>query len=428
MLSRRISAYQKREIASPKSPEPFRFVIDTRLVTSSGQLVPNNTRFNAPVLAGPRSQGFPGNSNPSVIQWPEKSAVLGANTINTLPGGAFADTFDTEYTEFLINWGDGSPVEVHKLTAGEFPTVSIFAPHHEYASPGIYEISIAPTKRCANEELDSEGRRGQFGIHAAQCNNWRACITDIISWGKDLNCRTWSFNGCTNLQGPSATDFPEFPDSRFQINYGSRAFDAPAELVTVEGCQIHHMFPICHQLTGNDSWQAWDTQHITDMSHMFAMDLQFPQSQFNAPIQSWNVSKVRNFWEMFDNCSNFTQDLSTWNTSGATNMRQMFNGCAKFNSNIGSWDTSNVNRSPFPYTDNIGGTTGLEGAESVTITHTTSQNIRAETGMQRMFRACTGFNQDLSSWCVENIQDEPFEFDLGTLAWTLPRPNFGAPC
>ena len=48
--------------------------------------------------------------------------------------------------------------------------------------------------------------------------------------------------------------------------------------------------------------------------------------------------------------------------------------------------------------------------------------------MTRMFRDAEVFNQDLSSWCVEDIEESPDTFDLGADEWELDRPNWGEPC
>lgn len=37
--------------------------------------------------------------------------------------------------------------------------------------------------------------------------------------------------------------------------------------------------------------------------------------------------------------------------------------------------------------------------------------------MDRMFNGADIFNQDLSSWCVDNIASEPSRFSTSTPAW-----------
>jgi hypothetical protein len=45
-----------------------------------------------------------------------------------------------------------------------------------------------------------------------------------------------------------------------------------------------------------------------------------------------------------------------------------------------------------------------------------------------MFEKNTKFNQDLSKWCAPKYSSKPNSFDTGCVAWTLPKPNWGAPC
>jgi len=45
--------------------------------------------------------------------------------------------------------------------------------------------------------------------------------------------------------------------------------------------------------------------------------------------------------------------------------------------------------------------------------------------MSSMFENTDVFNQDLSGWCVTNINLEPSNFATSTLAWTLPKPVWG---
>lgn len=48
--------------------------------------------------------------------------------------------------------------------------------------------------------------------------------------------------------------------------------------------------------------------------------------------------------------------------------------------------------------------------------------------MNNMFNGAESFNRDLSSWCVASISTEPYNFAVGTTAWVLPKPNWGALC
>ena len=109
----------------------------------------------------------------------------------------------------------------------------------------------------------------------------------------------------------------------------------------------------------------------------------------SVPGTSDGIEDVTNMSYMFYGASSFKQDMGGWNTSNVTAMNYMFNYTDSFNGNISGWDTSSV------------------------------------TSMRRMFKYASAFNQDLSGWCVTNIASEPYQFDIGTPSWTLPRPVWG---
>jgi hypothetical protein len=50
--------------------------------------------------------------------------------------------------------------------------------------------------------------------------------------------------------------------------------------------------------------------------------------------------------------------------------------------------------------------------------------------MSWMFFYASAFNQNLSGWCVELIDDEPDYFDDYATSWTEPswRPHWGLTC
>jgi surface protein len=130
----------------------------------------------------------------------------------------------------------------------------------------------------------------------------------------------------------------------------------------------------------------------------------FPAMEFNPPfidaqkvtgIIQWGSNQWQSMFRMFLACSNLSLYLAIDqpDLSGVTNMSGMF-ASTSFNGDISGWDVSSV------------------------------------TDMIFMFYNATAFNRDLSGWCVSGIFPQPFNFDSGATAWTLPssRPNWGSPC
>lgn len=107
------------------------------------------------------------------------------------------------------------------------------------------------------------------------------------------------------------------------------------------------------------------------------------------PTLPWpeTVVLINVFWQ----CYAFNGDLSGWDTSNIALFIDCFKDATSFNQPL-PWDVGNGQQ------------------------------------MTGMFNGATSFNQDLSAWCVENITTEPTDFATNTPAWTLPKPNWGAPC
>jgi surface protein len=131
---------------------------------------------------------------------------------------------------------------------------------------------------------------------------------------------------------------------------------------------------------------TWDVSRVTDMSNAFE-DAQ----SFDGNISSWNVSNVYNMHGMFKNSAFSGNNISNWDVSNVTDMSDMFNGNHFFNSDIGNWDVSSV------------------------------------VNMDRMFRDTQTFNKDISSWCVGLIASEPTDFNILSVGIsTSNKPIWGS--
>ena len=127
----------------------------------------------------------------------------------------------------------------------------------------------------------------------------------------------------------------------------------------------------------------WNTKNVSDFSFMFQ------SSQFNGDISSWDTSSANNMEYMFDRNTLFNQDISSWDTSNVTTFRQMFystSGNMIFNQPIGFWDTSSA------------------------------------TSLRYMLSGCASFDQDLSNWDINQVNDFTNLLEFGTLS----RDNYDA--
>jgi surface protein len=57
-------------------------------------------------------------------------------------------------------------------------------------------------------------------------------------------------------------------------------------------------------------------------------------TNFNQPIDSWNISSVTDMILMFYEAANFHQPLKEWKVSGVTDLRSMRSGSLKFKRNL----------------------------------------------------------------------------------------------
>lgn len=112
---------------------------------------------------------------------------------------------------------------------------------------------------------------------------------------------------------------------------------------------------------------------------------------FNQYIGSFDTSQWESFSGSFKNTGQFNQPIGNWNTSKGRQFHTTFSDAKKFNQPL-PWDVSGC-------------------------------TIRAY--MLGMFWDAPEFNQDLSGWCVPEIETEPDGFSLGATAWVLSKPIWG---
>jgi len=65
-------------------------------------------------------------------------------------------------------------------------------------------------------------------------------------------------------------------------------------------------------------------------------------TNFNQPLNNWDVSKVTDMGAMFAVATNFNQSLDNWDVSKVTIMESMFYHATNFNQPLTNWDVSKV--------------------------------------------------------------------------------------
>ena len=96
------------------------------------------------------------------------------------------------------------------------------------------------------------------------------------------------------------------------------------------------MFSDCTKFTGK-GLENWDVSKVKNMYTMFG-----DCTNFNCDLSNWDVDNVETMKNMFNGCKKFTgKGLENWNVSKVKNMRTMFSGC-KFDYNELNWDLSGL--------------------------------------------------------------------------------------
>lgn len=184
-----------------------------------------------------------------------------------------------------IDWGDGT-VEMFTSASNN---------NHNYATPGIYVITISGT------------------YHNVRINNTEAPIT-VEQWG------TNQWGSMQNM----------FDTARNVIHY---AMDVP------DLSNVTSFFRIIRNSNFEDrgNMANWDVSNVTIMAQSF-----INTGRFNADLSNWDVGNVITFANCFRGASSFNSDISGWDTSSAVNMVRMFLQATSFSQDLSGWDVSNV--------------------------------------------------------------------------------------
>ena len=90
---------------------------------------------------------------------------------------------------------------------------------------------------------------------------------------------------------------------------------------------MYNMFWHCSSLTDLTALENWSVSNVTDMAYMFSSCSSLTDL---TPLANWKVSNVMDMSSMFEYCSSLTDltALQNWNVSSVTSMDSMFQGCS----------------------------------------------------------------------------------------------------
>lgn len=205
----------------------------------------------------------------------------------------------------------------------------------------------------------------------------------------NLNIRSDDANTPVSIRWTTAAgegqwiSFPEMADGGF----GSRSSLMPSDATFLEVRNT--------DATGTYDWEEVSASArfgITGIVY-FQTD-KMPMAAFAKPflvsVPAYLPKSVTSLASMFESATLFNDgNVATWDTTNVTSLNGTFYEAAAFNQDISGWDVSKV------------------------------------TDMEDTFNGASSFNQDLGAWDISSVV-ETSSYDNGTVAWTLPKPNFPA--
>jgi surface protein len=134
-------------------------------------------------------------------------------------------------------------------------------------------------------------------------------------------------------------------------------------------------------------------------------ELFYGATQYNSPLENWDVSNVSSMNSMFQNATFFNQNITSWNVSNVSSMNSMFQNAIAFNQNITNWNVSNVSSMNSMFKD----------ASSYNY-YVGNWDIGQVTSMNSMFENASSLNQSFYNW--QQTYDMSFEFSNNEILMT----------
>ena len=95
------------------------------------------------------------------------------------------------------------------------------------------------------------------------------------------------------------------------------------------------------QLIHNYAFVQFDNDTLREAVNLWFSDQQGAEVEYG-PIGEWNITRVTDTSNLFNDRQTFNADISRWNVRIVTNMSGIFDGASSFNQPLNSWNVSNV--------------------------------------------------------------------------------------
>ena len=152
---------------------------------------------------------------------------------------------------------------------------------------------------------------------------------DLLAWDTSkLTSVDLMFDGAKKYKCADAQKRGKIFKSRDELRPGTSQHEGALSLFRDQGTEI-----TC--LMGDPS--DWDVSRVKDFSELFRIF-----SDWNVDISKWDTSSATSMRAMFWHSEAFSKTLLGWDTSKVTDMSEMFRGADVFSEGIDSWDTSRV--------------------------------------------------------------------------------------
>jgi surface protein len=139
-------------------------------------------------------------------------------------------------------------------------------------------------------------------------------------------------------------------------------------------------------------------------------------------VKQWGNIVWSSFQNAFFGCSNLTGSFTDApNLTNVTNFENLFRNCSSFSANLSSWDVSNITSFNGAFLIFGGGAT----APSTPVSGLGSWDMSSARQLGSMLRGQTNYNEDLSSWNVSNVNGisnmffSATSFDQNLSAWDI---------